>query len=118
LSRRSQCDGGSRPARSPLTRASATKQEPRSDRLSQLPRRHERDFPRVKLRRCRARYVLVAPSGSASRRITCSRRSTKEKPSDLEGFRDKRLMGLEPTTFCMASRRSSQLSYSRAERPV
>ena len=24
-----------------------------------------------------------------------------------------RLMGLEPTTFCMASRRSSQLSYSR-----
>jgi hypothetical protein len=26
----------------------------------------------------------------------------------------KRLMGFEPTTFCMASRRSSQLSYSRA----
>ena len=25
-----------------------------------------------------------------------------------------RLMGLEPTTFCMASRRSSQLSYSRS----
>jgi hypothetical protein len=24
-----------------------------------------------------------------------------------------RLMGFEPTTFCMASRRSSQLSYSR-----
>ena len=24
-------------------------------------------------------------------------------------------MGFEPTTFCMASRRSSQLSYSRAE---
>jgi hypothetical protein len=23
-------------------------------------------------------------------------------------------MGFEPTTFCMASRRSSQLSYSRA----
>src|SRR5680860_673487 len=29
-------------------------------------------------------------------------------------LRGKRLMGLEPTTFCMASRRSSQLSYSRA----
>ncbi len=28
--------------------------------------------------------------------------------------RGKRLMGFEPTTFCMASRRSSQLSYSRA----
>jgi hypothetical protein len=26
----------------------------------------------------------------------------------------KRMMGLEPTTFCMASRRSSQLSYIRA----
>jgi hypothetical protein len=25
-----------------------------------------------------------------------------------------RMMGLEPTTFCMASRRSSQLSYIRA----
>ena len=28
--------------------------------------------------------------------------STKEKPSDLEGFRTKRLKGLEPSTFCMA----------------
>ena len=28
-------------------------------------------------------------------------------------LRAKRLMGFEPTTFCMASRRSSQLSYSR-----
>src|SRR3954469_21620729 len=33
--------------------------------------------------------------------------------ADLQEFW-KRLMGLEPTTFCMASRRSSQLSYSRA----
>ena len=30
----------------------------------------------------------------------------------------KRLMGFEPTTFCMASRRSSQLSYSRTGRRV
>ncbi len=30
------------------------------------------------------------------------------------GAYEERLMGLEPTTFCMASRRSSQLSYSRA----
>jgi hypothetical protein len=29
-----------------------------------------------------------------------------------------RMMGLEPTTFCMASRRSSQLSYIRTRRPV
>jgi hypothetical protein len=34
----------------------------------------------------------------------------------LAGTSRKRLMGLEPTTFCMASRRSSQLSYSRARR--
>ena len=27
--------------------------------------------------------------------------------------REERMMGLEPTTFCMASRRSSQLSYIR-----
>ena len=32
------------------------------------------------------------------------------KPS---GIREERLKGLEPSTFCMASRRSSQLSYSR-----
>jgi hypothetical protein len=30
----------------------------------------------------------------------------------------KRLKGLEPSTFCMASRRSSQLSYSRARPAV
>jgi hypothetical protein len=30
------------------------------------------------------------------------------------GLSYKRLKGLEPSTFCMASRRSSQLSYSRA----
>jgi hypothetical protein len=28
------------------------------------------------------------------------------------------MMGLEPTTFCMASRRSSQLSYIRASGEV
>jgi hypothetical protein len=33
-------------------------------------------------------------------------------------FSKKRLMGFEPTTFCMASRRSSQLSYSRIRRRV
>jgi hypothetical protein len=30
---------------------------------------------------------------------------------------EKRLKGLEPSTFCMASRRSSQLSYSRKRGP-
>jgi len=32
----------------------------------------------------------------------------------MQGF-SKRLKGLEPSTCCMASNRSSQLSYSRAE---
>jgi hypothetical protein len=36
-----------------------------------------------------------------------------EKAPPERGFRAKRLKGFEPSTFCMASRRSSQLSYSR-----
>jgi hypothetical protein len=33
-------------------------------------------------------------------------------------FLVKRMMGFEPTTFCMASRRSSQLSYIRERAEV
>jgi hypothetical protein len=36
----------------------------------------------------------------------------------VQELRAKRLKGLEPSNFCMASRRSSQLSYSRATRRV
>ena len=36
----------------------------------------------------------------------------------IEGKTVKRMMGLEPTTFCMASRRSSQLSYIRESEGV
>ena len=35
-----------------------------------------------------------------------------DRPTCRESLK-KRLIGFEPTTFCMASRRSSQLSYSR-----
>jgi hypothetical protein len=35
-------------------------------------------------------------------------------PATLQALSE-RMMGLEPTTFCMASRRSSQLSYIRAD---
>ena len=35
-----------------------------------------------------------------------------ENPA-VAGLLGERMMGLEPTTFCMASRRSSQLSYIR-----
>jgi hypothetical protein len=44
--------------------------------------------------------------------VELSRRRRKEEEEK------KRMMGLEPTTFCMASRRSSQLSYIRAEAKV
>ena len=37
----------------------------------------------------------------------------KENPRDWQGLSGKRLKRLELSTFCMASRRSSQLSYSR-----
>ena len=42
------------------------------------------------------------------------RTSETKKPCEMQGFYEERLKGLEPSTFCMASRRSSQLSYSRA----
>ncbi len=37
-------------------------------------------------------------------------------PPTCRAFPKKRLKGFEPSTFCMASRRSSQLSYSRIGR--
>jgi hypothetical protein len=37
----------------------------------------------------------------------------RENRAVCSGFLAKRMMGFEPTTFCMASRRSSQLSYIR-----
>jgi hypothetical protein len=40
--------------------------------------------------------------------------SINKKLSAVQGVSQERLKGLEPSTFCMASRRSSQLSYSRA----
>jgi hypothetical protein len=40
----------------------------------------------------------------------------KRKNPAICGVFTKRMMGLEPTTFCMASRRSSQLSYIRVGR--
>jgi hypothetical protein len=51
---------------------------------------------------------LVAPSGSACRLTACPRRSPKEKAPDYQSFRYKRLKGLEPSTFCMASGTASR----------
>ena len=44
--------------------------------------------------------------------VACS----ANKKAPLPGLFEERMMGLEPTTFCMASRRSSQLSYIRVGR--
>jgi hypothetical protein len=46
--------------------------------------------------------------------IVGSESGQQKSPPFLEGFLIKRLKRLELSTFCMASRRSSQLSYSRA----
>ncbi len=43
--------------------------------------------------------------------------SEQKKTPRLAGPSSKRMKGLEPSTFCMASRRSSQLSYIRASGP-
>ena len=56
---------------------------------------------------------MVAPSGSAGKKSTVADAGEQRKTPPERGFSDKRLKGLEPSTFCMASRRSSQLSYSR-----
>jgi hypothetical protein len=42
------------------------------------------------------------------------RSSWRQQKAPASGADEERMMGLEPTTFCMASRRSSQLSYIRA----
>ncbi len=58
---------------------------------------------------------LVAASGSGNRRPLAAIHQTKQKPPENRGFWSKRLKRLELSTFCMASRRSSQLSYSRVD---
>ena len=93
--------------------------------------------------RCgRARLRRPARGPAATSRVAClrrpppsARRGERRRHSSLARARDdvpgrlslhalrvdvrrelKRMMGLEPTTFCMASRRSSQLSYIRVGR--
>jgi hypothetical protein len=46
--------------------------------------------------------------------VVVPKKQQKTPPSGA--FREERMMGFEPTTFCMASRRSSQLSYIREAR--
>ena len=62
------------------------------------------------------REVLGLNKDPLPRRVSGGTATTTQKQAGkrlLAGYSRKRLMGFEPTTFCMASRRSSQLSYSR-----
>ncbi len=56
---------------------------------------------------------LVLPAGTPAHRDVPASGPKKPKGPLWRAFLAKRMMGLEPTTFCMASRRSSQLSYIR-----
>ncbi len=64
----------------------------------------------------RASGAPIAVANAQNRPPATTPGTTKAPPE--QGFREERLKGLEPSTFCMASRRSSQLSYSRARRRV
>jgi hypothetical protein len=61
------------------------------------------------------------PIGTRARKslpARCTERAGRGRNGSGTGTSRKRLKGLEPSTFCMASRRSSQLSYSRARPAV
>jgi hypothetical protein len=63
----------------------------------------------------RSRHALDRTHNPAARHENAhveTRRRYEPLERDLQGLSE-RMMGLEPTTFCMASRRSSQLSYIR-----
>jgi hypothetical protein len=61
---------------------------------------------------------LVRSVGPLGARNRCVPDPRNEESPGLGGFREERMKGLEPSTFCMASRRSSQLSYIRASPAV
>ena len=61
-----------------------------------------------------AETPFVVQSCCTATQICRALRVCQQKNPGLPGIFRERLKGLEPSTFCMASRRSSQLSYSRA----
>jgi hypothetical protein len=56
-------------------------------------------------------YPRLLPKGSVAASALLSGNT---KPPDFRGLCVKRMKGFEPSTFAMARRRSSQLSYIRA----
>src|SRR5919204_2127372 len=96
---RSEADVRRRP-REPL--ASARVETRENCHLPNVVRRHHWLNP--------SRY---SESDTAAQRHAEEERVREERERERERELE-RMMGLEPTTFCMASRRSSQLSYIRA----
>ena len=69
---------------------------------------------RLRLRRPRIAALPRRPLGTNSdREVTATPVTRRIENHAGAGLSSKRLKGFEPSTFCMASRRSSQLSYSR-----
>jgi hypothetical protein len=66
---------------------------------------------RGRARRRPRRLISRARAAASCARLPAASREPETRAT--RGFPEKRLKGLEPSTFCMASRRSSQLSYSR-----
>jgi hypothetical protein len=120
------------PKRAPTPRCSAPRRSPlnskrlRSRRRSASARRRTADLGLRAKRRGRPSPGVserdVAEGAEWKREASASRFApsldpslrwtfTWKSPREEEG--EERMMGLEPTTFCMASRRSSQLSYIR-----
>ncbi len=58
---------------------------------------------------------LRAGDAEGESRVCRSAYGVKKPKNPAQRLLRERLKGLEPSTFCMASRRSSQLSYSREE---
>ena len=62
--------------------------------------------------------TISEPAPRSASSLGRRRLAPRLKRPAFAGLSRERMKGLEPSTFCMASRRSSQLSYIRAERRV
>ena len=103
------------PVRRPAANARSSRSARRAPRFRRLKRAAGRSARALPPRATRRQVAGWPSKGFGSRQ---QQRFRAAKNPGLPGLSLERLKGLEPSTFCMASRRSSQLSYSRAGRPV
>jgi hypothetical protein len=81
-------------------------------RADRLPQAHRKEYDRA-LEWARIGGAYRALPGTRDTETASVASVGQQKTPPERGFPRERMMGLEPTTFCMASRRSSQLSYIR-----